>query len=245
VVSVPSTAIAALKRADQPPSTPFLNNVVRHEDSIRACSCLRLNFEITAAITSNHAFHSWLTMSTPQLLVNNVHLPKNIRHADFELSEGAKRILTVPNAGGNSVWSEVLSFEVLAGLFGVSLLRTEMELQYVWLGCKITDYSVAIRDSFGLTTLGVSVTRAMKFKGTFTREDAISLLSKKLGGVNASTKNVLTSNGWSKQIMHIWAQHKYIAAELAEAYEDLTEELKSNTLLIISISDSKIIYHKA
>ncbi|PRP81677.1 hypothetical protein PROFUN_01184 [Planoprotostelium fungivorum] len=199
------------------------------------------------AVETTNVFRGWLSGSGPTSpIVNVVQLPKKIRYTDFQLSDGGHRILTVPNAGGNSVWSEVLSFEVLTGLYGLRLQRTEMELQYMWHGCKITDYSVSI--SCGNNTsisLGVSVTRAMKFRGTFTREDAESLLVKKLGGVNSSTRHVLQSNGWNKQILHIWAQHKYIAVELMEAYEELSEEIKSNTLIVISVSDSGIIYNKA
>jgi len=208
---------------------------------------LRKNFVIYTSVETTNVFRGWLSGSGPTSpIVNVVQLPKKIRYTDFQLSDGGHRILTVPNAGGNSVWSEVLSFEVLTGLYGLRLQRTEMELQYMWHGCKITDYSVSI--SCGNNTsisLGVSVTRAMKFRGTFTREDAESLLVKKLGGVNSSTRHVLQSNGWNKQILHIWAQHKYIAVELMEAYEELSEEIKSNTLIVISVSDSGIIYNKA
>jgi hypothetical protein len=35
-----------------------------------------------------------------------------------------------PNAGGNSIWSEALSFEVLSTIYGAKLLKTEMKLEY-------------------------------------------------------------------------------------------------------------------
>jgi hypothetical protein len=57
-----------------------------------------------------------------------------------------------------------------------------MELEYFPYGSKITDYSVRC---FG-RSIGVSVTRAMKFRGVFTIEDGVALLTKKLNGVNAS-----------------------------------------------------------
>ncbi len=109
----------------------------------------------------------------------------------ISLTHGAQRVLGTPNAGGSSVWSEAISFEVLSFLCQAVLHKTEMEIEYMP-GSKITDYSVKVmgRD------LGVSVTRAMKFskKGDalFTEEDATKLLSKKLTGVIESTKGVVS-----------------------------------------------------
>lgn len=80
------------------------------------------------------------------------------------LCAGAKKVLYTPNAGGNSIWSEAVSFEVLTSLCRAVLHKTEMEIEYMP-GSKITDYSVKV---FG-KDIGVSVTRAMKFskKGTY------------------------------------------------------------------------------
>lgn len=99
--------------------------------------------------------------------------------------------MNTPNAGGNSVWSEVISHEVLSFLCRAVLHKTEMEIEYMP-GSKITDYSVKVNGK----DFGVSVTRAMKFskKGDdiFTEEDAYKLLSKKLRGVNESTMGVVS-----------------------------------------------------
>eukprot|EP01098_Paradermamoeba_levis_P005471 TRINITY_DN229_c0_g1_i5.p1 TRINITY_DN229_c0_g1~~TRINITY_DN229_c0_g1_i5.p1 ORF type:complete len:334 (-),score=80.16 TRINITY_DN229_c0_g1_i5:143-1144(-) len=46
------------------------------------------------------------------------------------LSPSSKRLALDPNAGGNSVWSEVYSFEVLQRAFGAELVKTEMEIEY-------------------------------------------------------------------------------------------------------------------
>lgn len=53
-----------------------------------------------------------------------------------------------------------------------------MEVEYFPEGGSITDYTC---EMFG-TTIGVSVTRAMKFNGIFMEEDAETLLNKKLKG---------------------------------------------------------------
>jgi hypothetical protein len=62
------------------------------------------------------------------------------------LTEGGRRIRDLPNAGGNSVASEVMSFEVLRASYGADLLKTEMELEYFPMGGSITDYSVLLYD---------------------------------------------------------------------------------------------------
>lgn len=58
------------------------------------------------------------------------------------------------------------------------LFQTEMEVSYFPEGGSITDYVCEIFD----TKVGVSVTRAMKYRGDFTQEDAMNLLMKKLKG---------------------------------------------------------------
>ena len=71
--------------------------------------------------------------------------------------------------------------------FGARLLKTEMEIEYFPEQSKKTDYSVLINNKH----IGVSVTRAMKFKGDFTEEDARVLLYKKLYGIIVSSENGL------------------------------------------------------
>jgi hypothetical protein len=125
------------------------------------------------------------------LIVNYFELNTGFTKEMISLNAGSQRVMDTPNAGGSSVWSEAISFEVLSFLCSAALHKTEMEIEYMP-GSKITDYSVKVmgRD------LGVSVTRAMKFSKkddtTFTEEDAFKLLSKKLRGVNESTKGVVS-----------------------------------------------------
>ena len=142
--------------------------------------------------------------------------------------------MTLPNAGGRSENSEALSCDVLGTMFGARLIATEMELKYWPLNSKITDFSVSIRGE----VFGVSVTRAMKYAGTFTEADAYRLLTKKLLGVNASTKAVLKRFRWQKQILHVWAEYKYIAHVLENVYESLSEEVRHNTLVVVTVCEN-------
>jgi len=152
----------------------------------------------------------------------------------MKLSTGGSTILNLPNAGGTSINSEVFSFEVLQALFNAQLQATEMELEYYPLGSKITDYSIRVNEE----VLGVSVTRAMKFNGIFTDEDAHRLLSKKLYGVNASSKAVLKRFRWKKQILHIWAENQHTANVLQRVYDnEISDDLKNNTLVLVTVCD--------
>jgi hypothetical protein len=156
-------------------------------------------------------------------------IPRSTRST--RLSPPGKRMFDTPNAGGSSLWSEVISYELLNGLYGATLVRTEMEILY---GChsKITDYSVRM---FG-HHFGVSVTRAMKYRGIFCEEDGFSLLRKKLNGVIKSTSGVIREHRWEKQILHVWAECDYVADVLRRAYMALEDEYKANTLVLCTVA---------
>ena len=64
-----------------------------------------------------------------------------------------------------------------------------MEVAYFPGGGSITDYTCEIFN----THIGVSVTRAMKYKGEYTLEDANRLLNKKLNGKISMFLKILLS----------------------------------------------------
>jgi len=150
----------------------------------------------------------------------------------FCVSEDAIKLMLCPNAGGTSIHSEMLSFEILHRCFGATLEHTEMEIDYWPSGSKKTDYSCRIFDS----VIGVSVTRAMKYNGEFTRADARFLLEKKLKGIIVSSENVVTYHRWEKQILHVWASEFYIAEVLETEFAELHSDIKHNTILMVTIS---------
>jgi len=155
------------------------------------------------------------------------HRPKHT----MRWSRDSQRMLALPNAGGSSLLSEVLSFELLSRAFGARLQRTEMELTYKP-GSKITDYAVTV---YGEYKLGVSVTRAFKFEADeLTDQDAYRLLSKKLTAINISSRNVC-NYFWRKQILHVWARTYRDAQRLEQQYLSLPAELRTNTIVLISL----------
>ncbi len=149
----------------------------------------------------------------------------------IRLTDDAKRLMFTPNAGGNSVESETLSFEMLKKSFNAKLLKTEMEVSYWPMGGSITDYVCNMFDS----VIGVSVTRAMKYNGEFTFDDANSLLTKKLKGIVQSSRNSLVK--WDKQILHVWLLSDQNSKVTMDAWNELDSQLKGNTVLLITIAE--------
>merc|ERR1711994_31570 len=95
--------------------------------------------------------------------------------------------------------------------------------------------------------IGVSVTRAMKYKGIFNRVDAQKLLRKKLFGINESSLGVLEQDEWQRQILHIWATDEYVERILYEVFLELlfTEpELVRDTLIMVTVTSSWWIFYQ-
>jgi hypothetical protein len=167
-------------------------------DSNVSCSMSR-DFAVYGETQANAIIRQALELPHQCAFVVNHFFP--IRpFNDFSISCGAQKVFLEPNAGGNSVNSEAMSFEVLHRLYGARLVKTEMAIEYWHPNWKKTDYSVVL---YG-RRIGVSVTRAMKYRGVFTPEDARWLLYKKLNGVNISTVGVVREDRWEKQILHLW-----------------------------------------
>ena len=194
---------------------------------------LRSGYQITEH-TLNYLQTIHSLRSDDPLLITNTFKVKG-KYNEIPFCDGAAKIRDLPNAGGSSAHSEILSFEMLNCLLNVKLRATEMELEYYPLGSKITDYSVDIPiTKEHQIAIGVSVTRAMKFAGEFDDADAEKLLRKKLMGVNESSKAVLKKFRWTKQILHIWAEHSYISDIVTRIYHTLPADLTSNTIVMIT-----------
>lgn len=162
------------------------------------------------------------------------HFNQVKRFKSMKLTNEAQLVFNTPNAGGSSVESEVLSLEMLKKYFNAKLLKTEMEVSYFPEGGSITDYVVLVFD----TVVGVSVTRAMKYNGEFTLDDANALLSKKLKGILQSSRNSLIK--WEKQILHVWIYDENVMHVLTHAWAQIDPELKSNTVMIVTLASNSM-----
>ncbi len=213
------------------PSATISNEIIINKQS---------DFTLTTSIDNFVSIHNGICSDPAFGFAEN----EIVIHNDFNsitLSNGAKRVLFDPNAGGKSELSESMSFEVLKRLLGVELVKTEMELNYAGgATSKKTDYSCSFMDK----CIGVSVTRAMKYnKKKFTYHDAKQLLTKKLYGVVISSENIFPCDKWHKQILHIFVREKYMCDIIHNVYNDFlkstdksTQELISNTVVICSFT---------
>eukprot|EP01105_Mastigella_eilhardi_P020729 TRINITY_DN4964_c0_g1_i2.p1 TRINITY_DN4964_c0_g1~~TRINITY_DN4964_c0_g1_i2.p1 ORF type:complete len:564 (-),score=94.09 TRINITY_DN4964_c0_g1_i2:45-1736(-) len=155
----------------------------------------------------------------------------------FRLTSGGARMLHTPNAGGNSIWSEVVSYEIFARVLGAKLLRTETEIEYNFEG-KITDYAMAVEGHH----IGVSVTRLIDFRDIenyrytpeLTQAEVKRLLCKKLFGVNASSKIVTKKHRWEKQILHVLTTSRSAAREVFLQYWQMPQQLRANTCVVVT-----------
>eukprot|EP00770_Monocercomonoides_exilis_P013670 MONOS_13615.3-p1 / transcript=MONOS_13615.3 / gene=MONOS_13615 / organism=Monocercomonoides_exilis_PA203 / gene_product=Signal transducing adapter molecule 2 / transcript_product=Signal transducing adapter molecule 2 / location=Mono_scaffold00854:12729-19094(+) / protein_length=1847 / sequence_SO=supercontig / SO=protein_coding / is_pseudo=false len=180
------------------------------------------------------------TPNTSQYLVTlfEAHIPFH----QFTFSSGALRMLSLPNAGGNSDNSEALSFDFLHRVFNAQLLKAEMEIKYANKNWKKTDYVAKIKNH----VVGVSVTRAVGYPrpGDFSEDQAVSLLKKKLFGIKVSTVGVAEEDKWERQLLHIWVQDKQQANFISGAYQSLHPKLRGDTIVIVTIAERVIAISK-
>eukprot|EP01027_Heterolobosea_sp_BB2_P001894 GEZU01002832.1.p1 GENE.GEZU01002832.1~~GEZU01002832.1.p1 ORF type:complete len:385 (-),score=85.39 GEZU01002832.1:656-1810(-) len=179
--------------------------------------------------------HSMKNTRRPALIMTTMETATH--YARMRLSEGARKIRDTPNAGGNSVISEVLSFEILQACFGAQLSKTEMEIRYFPHGSKKTDYMVRI----GGRSLGVSVTRAFNFisDDLFTIKQATKILEKKLFGVLCSTQNLVVDDAndrFVQQILHVFCPSRRVARVVRDAYRQLSSAFRKNTVVVITVA---------
>jgi hypothetical protein len=151
------------------------------------------------------------------------------------LSESGTRILETDNKGGSSIYSEVYAFELLFHCESAILLKTETEISYTDTHGKITDLLVEIDGS----KIGVSVTRAFAYppETPYTAELATTLLNKKLNGILSSSANVAEEDAWEKQILHVLAYTADHSAQILSVFDDLPEEIKTDTILLVTTTE--------
>ncbi|KAG0241387.1 hypothetical protein BGW41_005958, partial [Actinomortierella wolfii] len=184
----------------------------------------------------------------------NLRIPREYLFDDMDWSAGALKMLYLPNAGGSSHLSEVLSFEILHRCLGAELAQTEMEIRYFFAYQPITDYTVTVSSLAGLVNggrghigaagpvkLGVSVTRAFSFRGPYRRADCRKLLRKKLRGIIASSKNVVGGKLY-KQILHVLVPSGKVARTVHSTWKRMPTELIHNTVVVVSIVNAPWVF---
>lgn len=150
-------------------------------------------------------------------------------------SMGGQTLFDIPNAGGSSLESEIMSFEILHYCEGATLLKTETQIQYAPPDDSgpnsITDYLAEINGK----KVGVSVTRSYKPSSQmYTTMDAKTLLETKLAGINRSSMRVLAQDKWVKQILHVFASNQQQHDAVVQAYPTIDPSLRADTIVLLT-----------
>jgi len=151
------------------------------------------------------------------------------------LSTGGQTLWDIPNAGGSSIESEIMSFEILHYCEGATLLKTETQIQYAPpddSGANtITDLEVEIQGK----KVGVSVTRGyVPSPMPFGVTEAKALLEKKLIGVNRSSMRVLAQDKWVKQILHVFVASQSAHDAVAQAWPQIDPMIRADTIVLLT-----------
>lgn len=175
-----------------------------------------------------------LTTTSPTLEQNALAFVTGETYEKASLSGDGQRMFDVPNAGGSSAESEVMSLEVLRTCEGAKLLKTETEVHYIDDDAgpaTITDILLEIDGK----KVGVSVTRAYKPQGIpFSDSDVKTLIEKKLEGVNRSTQRVAPEDKWVKQILHVFAATQAQADAVVRVLPTIDAGARADTIVLIT-----------
>jgi hypothetical protein len=190
-------------------------------------------------------FNSLVQPSLLCVVDTNVNIVK-----DNTLGRGAARLLSTPNAGGSSIYSEALSVELLSRLLGVNLFKTEKELVYQYPeeddnggSGPILDYACHYMTSHHqLLTLGVSVTRAMAYNRHYTRQDASRLVNHKLRNMIKSSQGIVNTR-FDRHILHVWTESGKNAALIRRVCRKFKmHEHYRNTIVLISTVNTDLVF---
>lgn len=179
------------------------------------------------------------------------HDPHHFSRITSTMGDGMRRLMSEPNAGGSSVNSEAISMEMLHVSFDADLLHTEMGVKYEC-ACSIADYVASVplpAHDDGTPTrpikLGVSVTRAMKYKPgphAFSTEDARVLLKKKLSGIIDAHTHAVPEHRWDRSLLHVWAQSEWVASVVYDTLLTMPAELWSVCLVLCTVCPNRTLY---
>ncbi|MFO0559406.1 MAG: hypothetical protein U0269_15425 [Polyangiales bacterium] len=171
----------------------------------------------------------------PSLVNNQLVFVSPERYERAALSMGGQRLFDTPNAGGSSIESEIMAYEVLHFCDGASLTATETEIQYAApddAGANsITDLLVTIDGQ----RVGVSVTRIYRpAPMVLTDADVRSQLVTKLTGINRSSMRVLPAFRWVKQILSVFVANQTVADQVTRVWPTIDAATRADTIVLVT-----------
>ncbi|KAG0379331.1 hypothetical protein BGX24_000822 [Mortierella sp. AD032] len=200
-----------------------------------------MSFFISPLAISQLARGLWTRTESACVIIHTRLPQRTSRFDDHPWSDDALRMLNLPNAGGSSLLSEVLSCEMLYRCLGARLAKTEMEIRYFFAYQPMTDYTISLPGLASGFHVGVSVTRAFAYKGAYRRSECRKLLKKKLSGITKSTRNVMDERLF-KQILHVWVPNGKVARTVQATYRTLPAELTRNSVVVISVVNAAWVF---
>ena len=176
-----------------------------------------------------------ITSPMPSLVSNTLAFMPPERWERAALSPGGQRLFDTPNAGGSSIESEVMSYEVLFHCDMAGLAATETEVMYTPPDDAgpntITDLVVTIDGM----RVGVSVTRIYRpMPMVLTDADVRSQLEGKLIGINRSSARVIPSQRWVKQILSVWVANATVADQVTRVWPTISAAIRADTIVLMT-----------
>jgi len=224
------------------------NNSKQHDNQVTTLfldGCVHKMNLVQSILLGNFIESPYLGENDYKMVVYRDYMKiKNIK--DLKFGTDAIRSLTINNAGGNSTYSEALSIHYFDNIFKAKDFILEEEVEY-WKDYKMVDYICTIND----LRIGVSVTRAMGFPTVdkFKKNDAETLLKRKINGLIVACDLVVDKYSFNKSILHIWCQNEEIADMVQEAYEkelridSMGLKVLCDVIVILTICDDNDIYY--
>lgn len=176
-----------------------------------------------------------ITSPMPSLVNNTLVFMPPERWERASLSPGGQRLFDTPNAGGSSIESEVMAYEVLYHCDMAALAATETEVMYAPPDDAgpntITDLVVTIDGM----RVGVSVTRIYRpMPMVLTDADVRSQLETKLIGINRSSVRVVPAQRWVKQILSVWVANQTVADQVTRVWPMIDSSIRANTIVLMT-----------
>jgi hypothetical protein len=219
-------------------TTAVKNDVKNRKNVCRDAKSFHLSddFSLSFSLKNNYDLSTNMMCDDPQSEFYWNEIVSNTKWENFQLSNVAKKVLSSPNAGGNSIVSETMSAEILHRLYGANDIRTEMEVEYIFDNWKIADYCIRISGK----NVGVSVTRAMGFpyESSFDLQQADKLLRKKINGLVLARNGISERDSFYTAILHVFCQSNRIKNVLYRAFKTLEPDLRDNIILIATVAEN-------
>jgi hypothetical protein len=150
------------------------------------------------------------------------------------LTVGGRQIVSDGNAGGSSIVSEAITFDILARCERATLIETERNIEYTVSPTKITDFIVDIDG----VRLGVNPVRTFVFGGgPLTLQEATRRLEGKLADALVSSANVAPAFAWQKQIIAVVAPEAAHVPVVRQAWEAIDDAVRADTIVWVFVSD--------